>query len=84
MLLPTGTGRQVTAGIPGLEDEHASHVRQRPRGGQGGQRRRRYGGHRKTDGAGSRLGTSMRRRASGGRVRRPDRAAEVTTGQVQV
>ncbi|QIP69613.1 hypothetical protein EZV63_06710 [Streptomyces sp. VN1] len=45
--------RDVTAGIPELEDEHASLS------GVGGSA---YGGHRKSDGAESVVDTSIRRR----------------------
>ncbi|EDY59495.1 conserved hypothetical protein [Streptomyces sviceus ATCC 29083] len=43
----------VTAGIPGIEDEHASSF---------GRGSRAYGGHRKSDGAKSLVDTSIRQR----------------------
>ncbi|AZS90148.1 hypothetical protein ELQ87_31155 [Streptomyces griseoviridis] len=46
-------GRDVTAGIPGIEDEHASLF---------GVGATAYGGHRKSDGAESLVDTSIRRR----------------------
>ncbi|AQS72299.1 hypothetical protein B1H29_29075 [Streptomyces pactum] len=52
-LLPTGGGPDVTAGIPELEDEHASLF------GTGGSTDE---GHRKSDGAESLVDTSIRRR----------------------
>ncbi|PVD09675.1 hypothetical protein EF913_18220 [Streptomyces sp. WAC04189] len=50
---PDGGGPDVTAGIPELEDEHASLF------GAGGSA---DGGHRKSDGAESPVDTSIRRR----------------------
>ncbi|ELS52055.1 hypothetical protein STVIR_6996 [Streptomyces viridochromogenes Tue57] len=53
--------RDVTGGIPGIEDEHASLF---------GVTRNRQGGHRKSDGAESHVDTSIRQRRTKS-VRRP-------------
>ena len=83
-----GDGRDVTAGIPELEDEHASlfgvvtadmgSSRQKQGSRQPSEvsSRPADGGHRKTDGAESLVDTSIRRR--------PFDDAEVTEVKVQV
>ncbi|AVH59621.1 hypothetical protein C4B68_32090 [Streptomyces dengpaensis] len=90
MAAPTDGGvPDVTAGIPEIEDEHASVFgrltgvgRRRPRrltaagGRPGAARRVAYGGHRKMDGAESLVDTSIRQR--------PYDDAEVTEVQIQV
>ncbi|AWE49409.1 hypothetical protein DWC19_12980 [Streptomyces sp. M7] len=64
-------GRDVTGGIPGIEDEHASGIRVA---------RTRRGGRRTSDGAESLVDTSIRQRRAG----RRRGVAEVTEVQVQV
>ncbi|KAB2977024.1 hypothetical protein F8R89_07520 [Streptomyces sp. SS1-1] len=64
-------GRDVTGGIPGIEDEHASGFRVV---------RARWGSRRTSEGAESRVDTSIRQRRAG----RRRGVAEVTEVQVQV
>src|SRR4051812_46753712 len=64
----------VTAGIPEIEDEHASLFESPPGVNPG----RVMGGHRKSNGAGSRVDTSIRRRPCEDAVRR--RRSDRSTG----
>ncbi|RRR81861.1 hypothetical protein EHS43_17945 [Streptomyces sp. RP5T] len=75
-LQPTvGVWPDVTAGIPEIEDEHASSF---DRGS------RAYGGHRKSDGAKSLVDTSIRqRRGKSVRRRRSDRSTGAVVTEVQ-
>src|SRR4051812_24829506 len=64
----------VTAGIPEIEDEHASLFESPPGVNPG----RVMGGHQKSNGAGSRVDTSIRRRPCEDAVRR--RRSDRSTG----